>query len=595
MKIQDIIQINLKKLKKHKVSALFLIIPITLLVILSIVISSQVANIREASEESVLGTAQDQSKLIEIKKDTSQFQRRGFGANTEDLFYTENDVEAICAVDHVSKAQILSPIPINNIETLDLFKDKTVSISQIIGLDPNFATLYTDQDFTYNENEPIPIVLNANGFVEIYEDWGGKNEVIISRPARGAPGENTDAIENLLPIKSRAIEYNKDDLINKEIKVKFGDLDAIQNYEREMTSEGLKLTKLTATELKEKQEERKTSISKYWDYKKISAPIEYTFKIVGVAEDEGNRNTYVPEEFVNQLMQAYIKHQLDARNKTSISTTNLASFSGLEYDGNKISSSTAVFGGTPGMGPIIMGGRGTPRQPGQEETTINIPGLVIKNDKDDEIIGECKDAGIYESSAKNGQEIVVMINDIVNRETVIKELNKMGYAYVDLSDLNVFAEIQSTLNTVSMFTIIGFIALSIIIIIFTMGKFITESKREIGIFRAIGSKRSDIKVIFMIQATLYVLIGYLSGLILGIVINYLIAKPIHTWFTRFIDKTIGESFGVVNYADSQLFTNINLQGLLIYSAILFVVTILVSIIPATKASKISPVEAIKGE
>ncbi|HOK17616.1 MAG TPA: FtsX-like permease family protein [Candidatus Paceibacterota bacterium] len=126
-----------------------------------------------------------------------------------------------------------------------------------------------------------------------------------------------------------------------------------------------------------------------------------------------------------------------------------------------------------------------------------------------------------------------------------------------------------------------------------MGKFITEGKKEIGILRAVGATKSDIKKIFITQAFIYVLIGYLIGLILGVGLNFAIASPAKTWFDSFINQTIKESFGVANPVSTSIFSNINLQALGIYTAILLVITILVSLILATKASNISPVEAIR--
>lgn len=599
MRLINIIQINAKKLRRRKSSAMFLILPIALLVSLSIIISSQVTNLRAAAESSIFGTVEEQNTLIELRKDPGQFQTRGFGFNPEDLYYTENDVSKIEAVDNVVGTQMLVPVPITNIVVTDLL-DVTFSINRLVALGDEFAALYTDQDFSYDEGEVIPVILNANSFVEVYEDWGGKTEITIERGAM-RPGE--EAPNNAFPIKSRAINYDKNDLLGKEITIQFGGLDKIQTYEIERTSLGMVMSKLTSTELKEKKSERKDAISKYWNYTKISKPLEYRFKVVGVIESEQNTSTFVPEAFVNALMKSYIKHQLNARTSTAIPTDELGTaFTGLEYDGLELTDSGATpfsrFGGPMGSAARGMMSSG-----------YRIPGLVIEVEREESsdesvtpgggssstVIGEYKEANVYESAAKNGESMIVKFASIYNRQQVVADLNKLGYAYQDLSATGVFEELKSTLNTVSVASVAAFIGLSIVIIIFTMGKFIVESKKEIGIFRAVGATRFDIKKVFIIQALLYTFVGYAVGLLGGIALNLALANPVKAAFDSFIGKTIEESFSVVNPINAAIFSNINWEALLIYSGLLLLITVLTSIVPATNASKMSPVEAIRAE
>lgn len=609
MRLIDTIQINVKKLRKHKSSAMFLILPIALLVSLIVIISSQVTNLRAAAVSSIFGTVEEQNTMIELKKNPEQFrqargsQEKGLSFITEeDLYYTENDVSKIEAVDNVVGTQMLVPVPISNIVVTDLF-DVAFSINRLIALGDKFAALYTDQDFSYSEGAVIPIILNANSFVEVYEDWGGKSKITIERDVVMRPGEG--AVNNALPIKSRAIEYDKSELLGKEITIQFGGLDKIQTYEIEPTSSGMVISKLTSSELKEKKSERKTAISKYWNYTKISKPLEYKFKVVGVITSESNTSTFVPQEFVNKLMRDYIKNQLNARTSKAIPDDDLGNtFTGLEYDGVELKRS----GGYMVSG---MGGRGTSVFVGRPDSSSGyyIPGLVIEVERESSssetsepgqqssanVIGEYKKADVYESATKNGESVIVKFASIYDRQQVISDLNKLGYAYQDLSSAGVFEELKSTLNTVSVVSVVAFIGLSIVIIIFTMGKFISESRKEIGIFRALGATKSDIRKVFIIQALLYAFIGYTVGLVGGVTLNLASAGLIKVGFDSFVAKTIGESFGVVNPVNAGIFSTTNWEALAIYSALLLAITVLTSIVPATNASKMSPVEAIRGE
>lgn len=600
MKLNYNIKINFKKLKRHRSSALFLIMPIALLVSLIIIISSQVVNIREAVEISIFGTIEEQNTLIELQKDTEQFSSQGFGFNPEDLYYTENDVASIEVIDNVQDTQILVPAPIGNATVINLFDDLTFVVSRITPLNSDLAGLYTDQRFSYVPGEPIPIVLNANSFIEVYGDWGGQDEIIITRGSMGR-GDPT-AMQNSLPIKSRVINYDKNELLNKEITIKFGGFSEVQSYETGMTPSGVTFKKLTEEEVNEKIRERKDEISKYWDYEQLDVPLEYTFKVVGLIESESNRDTFIPQDFVSELMQGYIQHQIDARNEAEISTDVLGNtFSGLEYDGLEL---------TGGGSPVgRFGGGGTRMMRDIQSASYAIPGLVIEIERESsteeptdpwggsssDIIGEYQDSSVYESSVQNGETILIKIEQVYDRPQVIDDLNKLGYAYHDLSDVDVFKELKSTLDLVSLASVVAYVGLSIIIIIFTMGKFIAESKKEIGIFRAVGATRNDIKLVFIVQATLYSLIGYLVGAGSGILLNMVLSGPISSWFDSFIGKTIQESFNVVNPVESAIFSNINWEALAVYSVVLFIITTITSIIPATSAANVSPVEAIRSE
>ncbi|MBP8994368.1 MAG: FtsX-like permease family protein [Bacteroidales bacterium] len=591
MDIKNTIQLNIKKLKKHKVSARYLIIPIALLITLVIIISSQVTNFREAIEESVFSTVKEQNKLFTIEQ---RPQERGFGQeggfNAEDLYYTESDIETILSMDNIEAVQTLSSIPISNIVISDLFENTKINISQLAGLESDFAFLYTDQDFIYTQDQPIPIILNANNFIETYEDWSGQDEIAISMGKPGQQGkENTT---NNFPIKQKAIDYDKSSLIGKEITIEFGGLDEIKDYTIERGASGLVFKKLSSSEIEDKINARKNTISQYWDYDKISMPLKYTFKVVGIIEDQSNSYSFIPQTFVDQLMVDYVQNQLNARNDTAISTDLLnTTFKGILYDGIELISTSSRFKGRGGQGGMV----GNAFDQSTTSNSYNIPGFFIQVEREDnsKIIGEYNDPDVYKDAVKKSDTLLVKIDDVKKRNTVINALNDAGYAYQDLSHMGAFEELESTLNTVSEVSIIAFIVLSILVIIFTMGKFITEGKKEIGILRAVGATKSDIKKIFITQAFIYVLIGYLIGLVFGIGLNFAIASPAKTWFDSFISKTVKESFGVANSVDASIFFNINFEGLAIYSAILLIITILVSFVPATKASNISPVEAIR--
>lgn len=601
---------------------MFLIIPITFLMMIGIVVSSQAQNILDASEQTIFGTAAESSRLIELT--TEQFTGGGdgeqrirmmFGGDTE---YTENDVSVISSIENVEAVGLTVPVPISRITSGDLLEGSEVFFNNVRALNEDLSAQYTDQPFTYTEGEPIPIIVNARSLMRTYEDWNGQEEITIDMAVQRGPGsdpEDRETMENQMPFKTEALQYDRDDLLGREITISFGGLDDIQTYETEFTGTGILFRKLTDAAIQEEEDARREAISAYWDYDLITQPLTYTFKVVGVLEGETDFSTYIPETFTYELMEQYVQNQLNARTSTEIDASDLNStFFGMTYDGLDLTSSG--FGGIgsfrvgPGMAQGMVGGQSAAN--GDEETSAGytIPGLIIETEREEgdadafqqrmfggtsDVVGEYTDPAVFEQSSHSSDTLVVRISDPLYRSQVVEDLNDAGYAYQDLNDQEVFSELQGTMNSATTIVTISFVVLSAVIIILTMGKFVSESTKEIGVFRAIGAKKKDIKQLFMSQAVLYTLIGYVIGGLIGVGLVFLLAKPVQLWFDGFIENTVEETFTVVQATSAGVFTHIDWAMFGVYSLLLLVIALVVSIIPATRASRVSPVEAIRSE
>ncbi len=602
------VRINLKKLREQKGKALFLIIPIFLLMVLTVVISSQIQNFQTAINTSVFGTLKEQSTLFQIEKSnpfqTSRSKSASGGARQvsfqQDNFnnnYTQTDLTTIQAIPGIKSASLNSSIPITNISTTDLFPDTKYSINSLSELDSTSASLYTDGSFTYKEGEPIPIILNANTFTTQYEDWGNKTEIDLDF-SNFRPGQNGQKFDNPTPVKSKAIEYDKNSLIGKTFTLNFGGFDDIQDYKITIDGQTQKFIKLTSDEYTAKVNALKDAVNKYWNYDTLSKPMTYTFKVVGVVDTEGTRSTYIPQEFANVLMKSYIQNQFNA--KTSDPSNDLLDkvYLGLSFDGTQFSGSTGQgfsrrIGGGGGAGAIAFRFQGVD----ENSDSYNIPGLVIQvsNDGNNTVQGIYSDNSAYEKSAKTASTITIKVNSIYDRANVVKALNDAGYAFQDVSNFEVFNKIQSTIQTVAVALTIAFITITIGVIIFAMLKFVSDSRKEIGIFRAIGMKKRDVLLLFTSQAILYTGVAYLIGLGIGILANIALESVSNTLFNDLIGNTIKQTFNVIVQTDNGNFARIDTQSILIYSGILLLITLVVSLLPAFRASQISPVEAIKGE
>jgi putative ABC transport system permease protein len=100
---------------------------------------------------------------------------------------------------------------------------------------------------------------------------------------------------------------------------------------------------------------------------------------------------------------------------------------------------------------------------------------------------------------------------------------------------------------------------------------VTERTREIGIRKAIGAKSRDIRNQFLIEAVTMSILGGLLGVALGLIASYLVASRTG-WNTLVTPASIMLSFG--------------------FSA---VVGVLFGVYPASKASRLHPIEALRYE
>ncbi len=613
MKLKDILLINIKKLKTKTKKALFLIIPIFVLITLSVILSSQIKNIQAAAANSVFGTIAQKFTLIEVQTEQTAFDpSKAFNttSSVEDNRFSALDETTISTISGVKNVSLQTTLPVKNAKTTDLFTDKTVNFSSLSTLDTTAASIYTTSDFTYTEGEAIPIILNASALTTSTEDWGGKTEITMdtSSITRGQGG----MAQRLSFLKTEAITYDKDSLIGKTFTMQVGGLDSIQDYTMDRSSGTMVIKKLTDEEMATKVEERKTAISTYWNYDQISTPITYTFVVVGIVDDNTANTTYVPENFADTLVKDYISHEISSRNGTAIPTTVLNStFTGVTYDGVEIKTSSSGMigqmvrrfenssstgstnnGGTPPERPT-EGGLGFGGELGSKG--YYIPGLIIQVDSSNNVTGAVSDSNVYTTSTKYGDYLDVVIDNVVNRTAVIEAINDAGYAYQDTNDVAVFDKLQSTLSTISSVFMISFIVLVSALVAFTMSKFISESIREIGIFRAIGMRKNSVLAMFISQSLLYVLIGYVAGIGLGIALNFVAGYLVSDWFSTFLTETVAKTFNVVNTVDKSIFSGINFSSIGIYTALLIGISSIISIITSLSASKVSPVEAIKNE
>ncbi len=139
--------------------------------------------------------------------------------------------------------------------------------------------------------------------------------------------------------------------------------------------------------------------------------------------------------------------------------------------------------------------------------------------------------------------------------------------------------ITNVTNALKMFlTAIAAIALAVggIGIMNIMLAAVQERTREIGLRKAVGAKNRDIIFQFLTESAMITLIGGLIGIILGALISFIVAK---------VAVSMGYSWDFV----------VTFSSILIATLVSIGVGLVFGIIPARRAAKLNPIEALRYE
>ncbi|HSX33918.1 MAG TPA: ABC transporter permease [Candidatus Saccharimonadales bacterium] len=175
---------------------------------------------------------------------------------------------------------------------------------------------------------------------------------------------------------------------------------------------------------------------------------------------------------------------------------------------------------------------------------------------------------------------VIIRGDGASADTLKSEVQKAGYEARTAKDL------QSLINQVitvlqSIIIVFGLITLvaSFFGVVNTQYISVLERTREIGLMKALGMSRGTVSALFTVEATL---IGFLGALL-----GSAVAIAAGTALNPFISKKL--NFGSEHLL---IFSAGQIVGLVIF---LMLVTTLAGLLPARKAAKLDPIEALRTE
>ncbi|MEI6886643.1 MAG: FtsX-like permease family protein, partial [bacterium] len=138
-----------------------------------------------------------------------------------------------------------------------------------------------------------------------------------------------------------------------------------------------------------------------------------------------------------------------------------------------------------------------------------------------------------------------------------------------------------------------FMAVTALFILINMAKFVSEGKREIGIYRAIGATKGDIRLLFILQTLAYIILSLFLGAVIGSAVIFGISNLMVTQANYLINTLVGSTVSISGSITTADFLKFDLQTLGIYTGAMLLITLIVSLIPSGQAAKVSPIEAIR--
>jgi len=168
-------------------------------------------------------------------------------------------------------------------------------------------------------------------------------------------------------------------------------------------------------------------------------------------------------------------------------------------------------------------------------------------------------------------------------DKLASELNKQGKPAFEVhtwEKLSPFYNIARMIDIMTFFIKLMLIAIVLVSIMNVMVTAVYERIREIGTIAAIGTLPGKIVAMFLIEGFSLGLFGAVVGDILGVAIIYILSAAKLTF-------DFGRQKGLL------LSPSISLQDILTISIIVIIISVLASLQPAYKASRMNPIDALR--
>lgn len=200
---------------------------------------------------------------------------------------------------------------------------------------------------------------------------------------------------------------------------------------------------------------------------------------------------------------------------------------------------------------------------------------------------ELKD--LFSDARKN---IIVEVSSKKERDTLFNKYFMDRDIFPITGKAEAFTEPVRVMKKVAL-GIGGFLlAISSLFVLSTLSKIVADSKREIGVFRAVGGQRKDIRKIFFSYTFLLVSLGYIVGFIISSILVIIASK---LWGDDIFYSIAGFATNVTLEKPLFAFWAIPWFETLMLYAFVLLVGFLAALIPVMRASRLDPIKALREE
>lgn len=200
------------------------------------------------------------------------------------------------------------------------------------------------------------------------------------------------------------------------------------------------------------------------------------------------------------------------------------------------------------------------------------------------------------STPKEGEysDGLVLVKDGANVEEVARRIKEMGFEAATRA--STFEATMKDFDVVIRFVkkiafAFGAIILGLAcgLLWSTTSRIVSDSRADIGLFRALGATKGDIRRLFLSEAVLLGLLGTLFGMLIG----WAVAWQISRWTINFVRREVVDPEQMLVLPDSVFSIDVTFCLMLLAGAAAF--SILAGLWPANRAAGIDPVRALKRE
>ncbi|MDO8954766.1 MAG: lipoprotein-releasing ABC transporter permease subunit [Gammaproteobacteria bacterium] len=206
-----------------------------------------------------------------------------------------------------------------------------------------------------------------------------------------------------------------------------------------------------------------------------------------------------------------------------------------------------------------------------------------------------KDAGNLLIMGNNVSGLQLKLSDLFLAPQVVANLNNslpssyQTFSWID-ENSNFFQALA--MEKLMMFLILVLIiAVAAFNMLSSLVMMVTDKQSDIAILRTIGASSKTIIAIFMVQGSLTGLFGTLLGTFLGVVLSLNITALVNQIQNLFHVQFLNSSVYYINFLPSELVPS----DVIHVSLVAFGLSLLATIYPAWRASKIKPAEALRYE